>query len=872
MPDSASQDPSRNGRRRPRVTSARVRWIDRAATITISGGGLGVIVAVLGILVYLVWVVTPLFSGARLQEIAAYALLTPDASAGLLVAEVDEYCQVGVALLSSGEAIIFDARTGHELGRREIFSPGKSLTSWDGSMDDGRFAFGFDDGGVQVAAVRFSSGFVAEPAPAAPSGAEPQGGTERRQVDGAILERTAGGWRRSSVEISAEMTLPAAEGGAVTLTAVRRYGDLLRVALYRGGGALGVVEIATRTNMLTGEPAREITSTPIPLDPGAGGQGKPAFLLMTARGDQLFLAWPDGTTLRFNPDSQLAAAKPERFDMTSGPEGLAALVMGAGDQSLLAGDTAGQTRAWFRVERSGAAPDGYTMVEAHLLGRHAAPVTVLATSLRDKTIASGSSDGGIFLQHTTTEQVLRRASFAPAAPIQALQITPKRDGLFAVAANGRAALWELDAPHPEVTPGSLFGRVWYEGYPEPSWTWQSSSGTDDFEPKLSLMPLIFGTLKATIYSMLFAVPIALCAALYTSEFLDRRYRALVKSTVEMMASLPSVVLGFIAALVLAPLVESWVIAVLAVFAIAPLTALTAGYLWQLAPAGLSSRVGPRGQFGLLIALVGLAVVAATRLAAPIERILFAGDFKAWLDGRAGSATPGTAALIWPVILIGLLILDWRVIAESLARRGGASSRSSAALRDFLRYAGMVAASVPLAWLAGAAATAAGLDPRGALAGTYVQLNALVVGFVMGFAVIPIIYTIAEDSLSAVPETLRSASLGCGATRWQTATRVVLPVALSGIFSALMIGLGRAVGETMIVLMAAGNTPLMDLNIFNGLRTLSANIAVELPEAAKEGTLYRMLFLSALLLFLITFIVNTAAEMVRQRFRRRAYQL
>jgi len=96
--------------------------------------------------------------------------------------------------------------------------------------------------------------------------------------------------------------------------------------------------------------------------------------------------------------------------------------------------------------------------------------------------------------------------------------------------------------------------------------------------------------------------------------------------------------------------------------------------------------------------------------------------------------------------------------------------------------------------------------------------------------------------------------------------------MSGIFSALMVGLGRAVGETMIVLMAAGNTPLMDLNVFNGLRTLSANIAVELPEAVKDGSLYRVLFFAALMLFILTFIVNTLAEIVRQRFRKRAYQL
>jgi phosphate transport system permease protein len=165
-----------------------------------------------------------------------------------------------------------------------------------------------------------------------------------------------------------------------------------------------------------------------------------------------------------------------------------------------------------------------------------------------------------------------------------------------------------------------------------------------------------------------------------------------------------------------------------------------------------------------------------------------------------------------------------------------------------------------------------MDVRGTFVDTYVQRNTLIVGFAMGFAVIPIIYTIAEDALNAVPEHLRAASLGCGATPWQTAIYVVLPTAISGVFSAIMIGMGRAVGETMIVVMSAGNTPIIDMNIFNGLRALSATIAVELPEAVKDGTLYRILFLSGLVLFAMTFVINTVAEVIRLRFRKRAMQL
>src|SRR3972149_3020437 len=114
--------------------------------------------------------------------------------------------------------------------------------------------------------------------------------------------------------------------------------------------------------------------------------------------------------------------------------------------------------------------------------------------------------------------------------------------------------------------------------------------------------------------------------------------------------------------------------------------------------------------------------------------------------------------------------------------------------------------------------------------TYDQRNALIVGCVMVFAVVPLIYTLADDALSSVPEQLRAASLGAGATPWQTAVRIVIPTAMSGLFSAVMVGLGRAVGETMIVLMAGGNGPVMDTNVFNGFRTLAAHIPGEPPGA------------------------------------------
>jgi phosphate transport system permease protein len=259
-----------------------------------------------------------------------------------------------------------------------------------------------------------------------------------------------------------------------------------------------------------------------------------------------------------------------------------------------------------------------------------------------------------------------------------------------------------------------------------------------------------------------------------------------------MAALPTVVLGFLAGLWLAPRLERAFPALVLMFVLLPLLVLGAGALWSLVPRRIRGRfpVGVEALFFVGVLAVGIWV--CLELSPMVELALFDGSFPAWLKAVTGL--------------------------------------------------------------------------------TYDQRNAIVVGLAMGFAVIPIIFAISEDAFSNVPRNLVSGALALGASRWQTVTRVVLPTASPGIFSAVMIGFGRAVGETMIVLMATGNTPVMDWSPFNGFRTLSANIAVEIPEAPVGGTLYRTLFLAALVLFVLTFAVNTVAEVVRQRLRRRYSRL
>jgi phosphate transport system permease protein len=234
---------------------------------------------------------------------------------------------------------------------------------------------------------------------------------------------------------------------------------------------------------------------------------------------------------------------------------------------------------------------------------------------------------------------------------------------------------------------------------------------------------------------------------------------------------------------------------------------------------------------LLVTIPG-GILAGVLLGPQAEGFLFDGDLLAWLDGQGGNSRAGWTIATLPLSGLVAAYASQRFVSPVLRERSAGWSGFQAGLVSLVTF------------------IAAG----------------------MSFAIIPLIFTIADDALSSVPEHLRSASLGAGATPWQTVMRVIVPAASGGIFSAVMIGLGRAVGETMIVLMAAGNTPLLKWNIFNGFQTLSAALATELPEAARGTAHYRVLFLAALTLFAMTFVVNTAAEVVRQRVRRRSHEL
>ncbi|MBD1573585.1 ABC transporter permease subunit [Vibrio sp. S17_S38] len=450
----------------------------------------------------------------------------------------------------------------------------------------------------------------------------------------------------------------------------------------------------------------------------------------------------------------------------------------SGAKSLLIRYQGGQVSQWFDVLKN--EQRHLTHIRDFQLG--STPSLLLPDYFR-KGFYSFQSNGMIKNFYTTTNKEVLSKSLLSAAPQAAA--TSRNERYLVTVSKSHIRTFEVSNYHPEIAISSLWSKIWYEGYEKPEYVWQSTSASNDFEAKFSLAPIAFGTLKAALFAMLFAVPIALCGAIYTAYFMTPKMRKYVKPTIELMEALPTVIIGFLAGLWFAPWVEMNLFSLLLLFIILPVVIISTAVVWNVV--SLTQKKSLRNEWLalLLIPILLIASYIGIQYGHHLEHIMFKGDIRLFLASY-------------------------------------------------------------------------GVD--------FDQRNALIVGFAMGFAVIPTIFTIAEDAIFSVPKHLSDGASALGATPWQCLTTVVLATASPGIFSAVMMGLGRAVGETMIVLMATGNTPVMDWNILEGMRTLSANIAIEMPESQVGGSHFRLLFLSAFLLFVFTFIVNSIAEVVRQRLR------
>lgn len=726
----------------------RLRRIDRAAVAIITLGGLAVVASVLGILVFIGAETVPLFRSARLVAGNPIALEGGlPAGPALRAVGVDEYLHYIFTVEPDGRIAFFDLRSGTRAFDLPMpgFEPGVQVTASSRSLLGNYLGAGTADGRVVMTQVRYTPRYENEVL----------AGIDVRVVERGTVAIDPG--HRAIRQVSYD------EGdGSRHVAAI--VGDR-EVAIWLGDadeGGLGEEAIEGRQGEVAVAPGQIVTEVRV------------------GRGGVTIAATDRGRLYRWTFDGD----RPELTDVSPvGDEPITALEFLIGGNSIVAGTAGGEVSSWFRAPTP---HGGEAMVRAHDFEPQGARVIALAMSPRDRSFAAAGADGSIVLRHQTSERTLAR--LAGAGPAGSLVISPKANALFLTGTAGDSVLpFSLSNPHPEVSWRMLFGKVWYEGYPGPAYVWQSTGATDDFESKLSLVPLIFGTIKGTVYAMLFAVPLGVLAALYASQFVHPAVKAKVKPTIEIMAALPSVVIGFLAGLYLAGVVERNLAAVVSMMLLMPLVATAGVFAWRALPRRLSQGARAGTELALIVPLLVLGGWLSFQVAPLLESWLFGGDIQAWLAAN-------------------------------------------------------------------------GIE--------YDQRNSLVVGLAMGVAVIPIIFTISDDAFTSVPSSLTAASLALGASRWQTALRVVLPTASPGVFSAIMIGFGRAVGETMIVLMATGNTPVMDPSIFNGFRALSANIAVEIPEAPQGATLYRTLFLAAVVLFLMTFAVNTLAEVVRQRLRDR----
>jgi phosphate transport system permease protein len=871
------------GRDRRRRTSWTVALGDRVARSLITVGGIGTIVAVLLVCVYLFSVVLPLFKPAEIERteslpesLAAAAPTGAKASSdknslGLARIGADEFGLIGWGLFRDGRLRSFRLDNGQVLRdftAKEIGLDGVSAVSF--AVDGQHAVFGFRDGKILLGRIGFNTRFV-EPAAVPQAIRELPPGGLAAWDEGMVTRTPTGQFRRQKLVVELEPPIATADTQPIVLVDHVSSASGSVFCSLSANGKLRVSSLETQHDLMTGDDVSTLAGTELPLPPGSGGA--PTFLRMAGLGDYAYLAWPDGRLLRYEIRDLEHPRLVEDLNVLSEPGArLTSLEPLLGGTSLVAGDSTGHVRIWFPVamDQATAAPDHRKLIHAQEFSAGGSAVTAICSASTAREIAVGYGSGRVQLLYITSSKTVLDLKTPEVLPVEAVAISPKGDLLLAATSHA-VDTWSFDPEHPDATLASLFLPVWYEGELGPKQIWQTS-GDEGFEPKLGLMPLVFGTLKAVFYSMLFGAPLALLAAIYTSEFLSPKGRARIKPVIELMASLPSVVLGFLAALVIAPVVARIVPQVISAIVSLPMALLLGAYVWQLLPRDWTLRLARLRFFVILCGAIPAGLFAAGICGPWLERLLFDGDVKGWLNHQHGSALPGWLFLLLPLGAVATTMVVGTAVNPWLRELSGAWGRTRIAAVELLKFLSGTTLTLILVGIVAWLLSAVGADSRGSLVGKYEQLNALVVGLVMGFAIIPLIYTLADDALSSVPAHLRSASLGAGATPWQTAMRVVVPTAMSGLFSAVMIGLGRAVGETMIVLMAAGGMPVMDMNIFNGFQTLSAAIAAQLPEAAIGSTHYRTLFLAALALFLITFVVNTVAEIVRQRFRRRAYEL
>ncbi|MFK3972519.1 ABC transporter permease subunit [Pseudomonas sp. NPDC087358] len=722
---------------------------DRLTRWYVLVGGLAVLAAITLIFFYLAYVVAPLFQGARLTANAAQTPAWMQAAGKPMILVIEEQNQVGMRVSDTGQAVFFNLEDGSELSGVTLPIPvGAHVTSV-AQDQPGKplVAVGLSNGQVLVFKHTYPISYPDNRKTITPTITYPYGETPFvLDEEGRALEH---------------VNLNANESTLILAGAT--------------GPQLHVLSLTQGENMTTGETTSQQSRIDLPQ---VSAMVKAIYV--DPRQQWLYVINGRAQADVFNLQDRTLNGRYKLLEDANAQTTASAQLVGG--ISLMIGSSKGNIAQWFMARDV----DGEMRLQ-HIrdFKMAGAPISQIAAEQRRKGFIAMDTAGKLGVFHSTAHRTLLVDPVASGPAVMGM--SPRADRII-VEDNGRLLPLALNNPHPEVSWSALWGKVWYENYDEPKYVWQSTASNSDFEPKLSLAPLTYGTLKAAFYAMLLAAPLAVAAAIYTAYFMAPGMRRKVKPVIELMEAMPTVILGFFAGLFLAPYLEAHLPGIFSLLILTPVGILLAGYFWTRLPESIRLRVPEGWESAILIPVILLVGWASLGMSSHMENWFFDGDMRSWITHEAGI--------------------------------------------------------------------------------NYDQRNALVVGLAMGFAVIPNIYSIAEDAVFSVPRGLTLGSLALGATPWQTLIRVVILTASPGIFSALMIGMGRAVGETMIVLMATGNTPIMDMNLFEGMRTLAANVAVEMPESEVGGSHYRVLFLAALVLLMFTFVMNTLAELIRQRLRKK----
>ena len=558
----SSNAPSPTPSRKPKPVPERFQvakttlWFDRIMTKTIIGGGFTVIVAVFGILFFLLAVTIPLFQSADVEERQHPAPSSPvPGTWGLDPSGTLPF------VYGNGKNIFFLDKTTGNLSSVPVSLPdGETVCahSYDTSLT--AYPIATESGKVGLIHVH--------------SGLNVHGRTNAHGPDKAGAE--------------AGPLYPLTENGSVP-------GKISGIAYADAGErkiftATVETEQGTRLLLMTLEESRSLLHEGELAPSGFHDltdqlEGRPTAMLPGASGDSLVIATDADKLLYFSYDED--GETWVRRQMIPTPLGKGEKMTSVnwlfGDMSLVIGGDRGSLKIFSLYPHS--RPDGTSL---RLFGQTRqfspmdGPVQHYAASGINRSFLV-STPRELRLCYGTTADIRWNSGPLEFVPVQ-LAANTEFNAAIAVDPSGNIHFFSLEDKHPEAGAKALVGKIWYEGYDSPKWLWQSVGGTDDYESKLSLMPLVFGTLKGTLYALVFAVPVAVTAAIYTAHFMAPAVKRVVKPVMEIMASLPSVVLGFFGALYLAPRMEDKVPALLCMAVLIPGLAALIAWFWTTRPA------------------------------------------------------------------------------------------------------------------------------------------------------------------------------------------------------------------------------------------------------------------------------------------------